>query len=335
MHVNRLRTSLPNWLTYLSSTLRDTEPEEDAGGLSRSRVACGSEQADLGSSPRSSPHLAKCQPAGPVVGPRPASLAARAAPAAPQARPPPARPPARSPTAAVRPHFGVRTRHPQESRPYAAVPHAADRPRRAVAERPDRAREALPRARPPGQAHRDARGHVLARGHRRRRGGPPLRRERRPGPGPGRGVLRPHDPAPVRAQLADADERGAAVRPALRLLRAPRRRRPLQRPDRDLRHAPLDGAHPPERRRHRLRLQPPAPQGRDGALDHRGRERPGQLHEALRRVDRRREAGRHAPRRDRRAAWRSCGRRWRASTAAGSRPRPRISASTAARPSRG
>ena len=55
--------------------------------------------------------------------------------------------------------------------------------------------------------------------------------------------------------------------------------------------------HPPVRRRHRLRLLPPAPAGRPRALDDGRRLRPRLVHEGLRRRHRGDQAGRHAPRR--------------------------------------
>ena len=150
-----------------------------------------------------------------------------------------------------------------------------------------------------GQAGRDAGRHVLARGHGGGGGRPAIRRDATSSSSAlAADVLRADDAAPVRAELAHADERRPSARPAVRVLRASRRRCAQQRACRHLRHAALDGAHPPERRRHRVLVLAPALEGVDGALDHGRGERPRELHEALRCQHRRGEAGRHASRRE-------------------------------------
>jgi hypothetical protein len=160
---------------------------------------CASKQAVLGSAP--------APPPAPLTPRHRRPLPVRAIP-----RP---TPPAPRPDAATA----------GESRPHAAVPDAARRPRDAEPERPHGAREALPGEGCPGQADRESRRHVLARRDRRRGGRPSLRRQRGAGAGGGGGVLRADDAAPLRAELAHADERRPPARPALGVLRPSRRRR--------------------------------------------------------------------------------------------------------------
>ena len=65
----------------------------------------------------------------------------------------------------------------------------------------------------------------------------------------------------------------------------------------DIQQGEGDRADSQERRRHRLRLQPPAARGRRGRLHRRRGQRPGQLHPRLRHRHRRGETGRHSSRR--------------------------------------
>ena len=114
--------------------------------------------------------------------------------------------------------------------------------------------------------------------------------------GGGAELLRIDDDRPVRAQLPDADERGPAPGAALRVLRAPRRGRALQRRQRHLRHAAGHGARASIRRGHRLFLLPAAAGGgRQRAIHDGGGIGPGLLHAPLRCLDGGGEAGRHPP----------------------------------------
>ena len=124
----------------------------------------------------------------------------------------------------VRPTTRI-SRRPGGARRATSRPPARD----AFRQRPHRSRAPLSQEEREGRACRGARDHVLAGRARDRRGGPPPWRNRcgdRRGRAP---VLRPHGNGHVRAQLSHADERGTAARAALRVLRAPRRRCPLQR----------------------------------------------------------------------------------------------------------
>ena len=81
-----------------------------------------------------------------------------------------------------------------------------------------------------------------------------LRRGRHGSDGADAEILFVDDRASVRAQLADADECRPSAGPALGVLRSSGRGLAVQRTERDLRHAALDGAHPSVGWRHGLQL---------------------------------------------------------------------------------
>src|ERR1051325_4886598 len=91
----------------------------------------------------------------------------------------------------------------------------------AVTERAHRTREALPGEERTRESRGAAGRSLLARRHGRCGGGPEVRRQRWRRSSGGGGVLFPHDPASLRAKLADAHERRPPARPTQRVLRAP------------------------------------------------------------------------------------------------------------------